>query len=655
MKIQIRHYLIYVLTFTAGLSGCKNNQVNHAEKPCIEFINSGSVSVKDNFWAPIIKRNRLVTIPYAFLKCEETGRINNFAVAAGISSHKYTGERYNDTDVFKIIEGAANSLMNAPDENLEEYVDSLIVIIEAAQEDDGYLYTARSTDPKNPAPGAGRDRWIDIWVSHELYNAGHLYEAAVAYFKATGKRSLLDVAIKNADLVCDVFEWGKREAAPGHQEIEIGLIKLFEVTGEEKYLEQARFFLDVRGKPQDHLEHPEGTRFAIYNNKTYLQQHFPVLEQTEAVGHAVRATYMYTAMTNLARHSSDCIAYHKKSEEIWEDVVRKKLYITGGVGAVGDGESFGEAFFLPNEEAYNETCAAIGNVLWNQSLFQSTGEAKYYDVLERSLYNGLISGVSQDGKKFFYPNPLSSDGRYTRSPWFGVACCPGNICRFMPLIPEMIYAYSEDKIYVNLFVGSEAKVSFDDKEINLRQTTGYPWNGKVELIIDPETSTHFALCVRIPSWLGKSPFYGELYSYKDSIQYRATIALNNKKIDYEIENGYAIINRKWVKGDKLAVEFPMPVRKVISNNMVEENRGHIAIERGPLVYCLEEIDNGKLNDILLHSDIKTSTKYDSKLFNGVVKVQIDNAGKKLSAIPYYLWSNRNVGEMKVWLPIIDNQ
>lgn len=642
--------LFFVLVGLLVITSCKNDQVAD-ESTDIKFIDPDNITIRDEFWTPILEKNRLVTIPHSFHQCELTGRINNFAVAGGLSSGEYTGQRYNDTDVYKTIEGAAYSLQIYPDNDLEAYVDSLIGLIVAAQEEDGYLYTARTASPSEPAPGSGREKWIDIWVSHELYNAGHLYEAAVAYYKATGKRNLLDVAFKNADLVCNEFGWGKREAAPGHQEIELGLIKLYEVTGDEKYLEQARFFLDVRGTPQDFVVHPEGTRFAIYNNKTYLQQHLPILKQTEAVGHAVRATYMYTAMDNIARYL-ESNEYLDKSLELWEDVVTHKLYLTGGLGAVGEGESIGDAYYLPNREAYNETCAAIGNILWNQSLFRSTGDAKYYDVLERTLYNGFLSGISLDGKHFFYPNPLASDGNYTRSPWFGVACCPGNVCRLIPSIPRMIYASADNKVYMNLFIGSEIRIPHMDGDISLTQSTNYPWDGQVELKLEPDIPTKFALYIRIPSWLGNSPVYGDLYSYVNSIENNITLTLNDKQIGYEIKEGYAIINRKWRKGDIVNIQLPMPVRKVISNDKVEANKGRMAIERGPIVYCLEEADNGKVLDLQLNPDFRTDYTYDPNLLGGSGKIDIIDDNHSLTAIPYFLWANREPGEMEVWFKVL---
>ena len=642
---------VKIAIILAGLllifQGCSSKQESDTDRT-IEAVPSESIKITDRFWLPMIERNRLVTIPYAFKMCEETGRIENFAVAAGTSDKSYKGERYNDTDVFKIIEGASHSLEIHPDSVLEAYVDSVISLIAAAQEPDGYLYTARSADPDHPAPGAGRDRWIDIWVSHELYNAGHLYEAAVAYYKATGKKSLLDVAVKNANLVCNVFGWGRREAAPGHQEIEIGLVKLYEVTGDKKYLDQAKFFLDVRGKPQEHLEHPAGTRFAIYNNEKYLQQQLPILQQTEAVGHAVRATYMYTGMTMLANYIDDK-SYLKKSEELWQNVVEKKIYLTGGIGAIGEGESFGDAYYLPNAEAYNETCAAIGNVFWNYSLFKATGDACYINVLERTLYNGLISGISIDGKNFFYPNPLASKGDYTRSPWFGVSCCPGNLTRFFPQVQKFIYASGSERVYINLYVASTVNLELNKTKLAIEQQTNYPWEGKTKVIVTPEKALKFDIMLRIPSWLNKHPFYGDLYSYEDSVDYKPEIKVNGIKTDYSMNKGYAVITRMWKKGDNIEINFPMQVRKVVANHKVQADSGKIALERGPLVYCLEETDNGKFDKVTLTDSTKTSFIFNQELLGGTGTLKIKNNTEDYTAIPYYLWSNRGMGEMEVWI------
>lgn len=406
------------------------------------------VHVDDDFWLPRMETNRSVTIPFALKKNEDTGRVNNFRKAAGLMEGKYEGRRFNDTDVYKVMEGVAYSLSLDHDPELEKYLDSLIEIIAAAQEEDGYLYAARTVDPENPAPGAGPGRWTRLRGSHELYNAGHMYEAAVAHYLATGKRTFLDVAVKNADLLVKEFGPEKRRDFPGHQEIEIGLAKLFRVTGNKEYLKLAKFFLDERGHAHDGGLYPESSPFAIYNQKKYMQDHKPVLEQNEAVGHAVRASYMYAGMADVAALTGN-VEYVRAIDSVWENVVSKKMYLTGGIGARHTSEAFGDNYELPNFTAYTETCAAVGNVMWNHRLFLLHGDARYIDVMERVLYNGLISGVSLSGDRFFYQNPLESKGKYERSPWFEVACCPGNITRFIPSFPGYVYAQRNGILYVN--------------------------------------------------------------------------------------------------------------------------------------------------------------------------------------------------------------
>ncbi len=621
----------------------------------ISPVDIDKVRITGGMWAELVARNREVTLPYAFKKCEETNRIENFARAAGITEGPHEGERYNDTDVYKIIEGAAYSLMQKPDAKLEQYVDSLVSLIAAAQEPDGYIFTSRTIDATKPAPGAGRERWIDVWVSHELYNAGHLDEAAVAYYKATGKRELLDVALKNADLIYDEFGWDKRKSAPGHQEIEIGLVKLFEVTGEKRYLDLAQFFIDVRGYPQEHLKHEPGTRFAVYNDLEYLQQHKPVLEQEKATGHAVRATYMYSGLTDIAVKKG-LAEYLEASERLWNNVVNTKIYITGGVGAQHRGEAFGPDYYLPNASAYNETCAAIGNVFWNERLFRATGDSKYVDVLERSLYNGLISGLGYDGKTFFYPNPLESDGDYQRSPWFGVACCPGNLVRFISQVNSYIYAHTDEAVYINLFIPSEAEISLAQGNISIIQETDYPWSGNVKLTVTVENTVDFDLKIRIPQWLKESPLAGDLYSYTDSSSMQPVLKSGNEPLDYTEEKGYMVISRKWHGDENITVGFPMEIRKVVANNRVEENRGKIAFERGPVVYCFEEADNGKIlnNKVIGESSQEFSFNPDLLGGSGLINVNaVDSTGTpvRLTGIPYFRWANRGKGEMAVWMEI----
>lgn len=603
------------------------------------------VQIHDHFWAPRIETNRTKTIPFALQKNEETGRVDNFAIAAGKKEGKYLGRRFNDTDVYKVIEGAAYSLHLHPDTELESYLDDLITLIASAQEEDGYLYAARTADPENPAPGAGPERWSRLRGSHELYNAGHMYEAAIAYYMATGKRKFLDVAIKNADLLVDVFGPGKKQDFPGHQEIEIGLAKLYRVTGETVYLELAKFFLDERGHEHDGGLYAEDTAFALYNRKAYMQDHLPVLEQAEAVGHAVRASYMYAGMADVAALTGNPEYIHA-IDRIWENVVSKKLYLTGGIGARHTTEAFGDNYELPNATAYCETCAAIGNALWNHRQFLLHGDAKFLDVLERVVYNGLISGVSLSGDRFFYQNPLESSGSYTRSPWFEVACCPGNITRFLPSFPGYIYAQAGDDFFINLFVSSEVDFLIGDHKVQLSQDSRYPWDGTIHIAVKPESICRFILNVRIPGWAQNQPVPSDLYSYLSESSEKIVIKVNGEPAEYDIAKGFAHIDRTWVDGDTLELYLPMPVRRVLAHDDLLDNRGKVALERGPLVYCWEWPDNADgVRGKKLSDDIELAHEFQSSLFGGVVVIQ----SPSLFAIPYYAWAHRGEGEMAVWI------
>ena len=439
------------------------------------------VNITDNFWAPRLETNRKVTIPYNFQKCEETGRIRNFAIAGGLEEGEFEGIYFNDSDVFKVIEGASYSLHVHDDPELKAYLDDLIAKIAAAQEDDGYLYTNRTIDPSKAADGGGVERWTSLQVHHELYNVGHMYEAAVAHYQATGERSLLDVAIKNADLIDKVFGPGKNMGVPGHQEIEIGLVKLYRVTGAQKYLDLAKFFVDQRGNT-------EGYDLAGGRNAgRYMQDHKPLAQQEEAVGHSVRAGYFYSGATDVAALTGET-AYDQALDKIWKDIVHQKIYLTGGIGAERQHEGFGPDYELPNGTAYTETCAAIALMLWNHRMFLRSGEVKYMDVFERTLYNGFLAGISFEGNTFFYPNPLEVDGvtKFNqgvcgRSPWFDCSCCPVNVVRILPSLPGYIYSTKGQEVFVNLYIGNEAEFAIGEQTLKLSQSTNYPWDGQGEL------------------------------------------------------------------------------------------------------------------------------------------------------------------------------
>ena len=648
--------IIFILFFSTLNIVC--TRITDKDYP-IQPVTFTDVKIEDGFWLPRMEINRTVTIPFAFKKSEETGRISNFAKAGGLIEGEFEGRRYNDSDVFKIMEGAAYSLSLNRDPELENYRDDLIAKIVAAQEDDGYLFTTRTINPENPAPGSGKERWSNLGSSHELYNIGHMYEAAVAYFQATGKDSLLNVALKSANLIAKTFGPGKLQGFPGHQEIEIGLAKLFRITGDEKYLNLAKFFLDIRGPSGFTKQFEETSPFSIYNQDWYLQAHKPVVEQNEAIGHSVRATYMYSGMADIAALTGD-VEYVNAIGRIWSNVVSKKLYLTGGIGSRHEGEAFGDDYELPNATAYNETCAAIGNVFWNQRLFLLHGNAKFIDVLERTLYNGLISGISLSGDRFFYPNPLESDGIYpfnqgevSRKPWFDCACCPVNLARFLPSFPGYVYAKQDDILYINLFVEGSSKVEIEKNQVNIFQQTKYPRDGNIKITINPKKTAEFAVYVRIPGWARNEPVPSDLYTFLIPDKEEVTLKINSEQIPLNITNGFARIRRRWEKGDEIELRLPMPVRRVLSHEKVKENSGKVALQRGPIVYCFEAIDNeGKVLNKTISDDISFEVEFNPGLLGGlnVLTGSGPNRSNSLVAIPYYAWSHRGTGEMAVWLP-----
>jgi hypothetical protein len=620
-----------------------------------------AVHFNDAFWRPRIEVNRTVTIPFAFEKCQETKRIDHFERAAAVlrgealADKSPPGYPFDDTDVYKVIEGAAYTLSVKPDPKLEAYLDGLIAKIAAAQEKDGYLYTTRTIDPQSPHRWAGNERWaLEKVNSHELYNLGHLYEAAVAHYQATGKRTLLDVALRTAQLLDRTFGPGKRSIWPGHQITEMGLVKLYRVTGDARYLALAKFLLDERGPGAG-----EGA------GRPYNQSHRRVVEQGEAVGHAVRATYMYSGMADVAALTGEQ-AYVDAMDRIWGNVVGRKLYLTGGIGSTSSGEAFGIDFELPNLSAYNETCAAIGNDYWNHRLFLLHADARYIDVMERTLYNGLLSGVSLDGKSFFYPNPLESAGQHQRSPWFGVACCPGNMTRFLASVPGYVYARQGDTLYVNLFVASTAEVEMaDGRKVKLVQETRYPWDGAVRITVSPERAGRLELRVRVPGWARGEAVPSDLYLFADGSDEKATLRVNGQPVPLTLEKGYARLDRGWTRGDVIELGLPMPVRRVVAHSSVEADQGRVALQRGPLVYTAEWPDNpgGKVRNLLLLDDAALSSEFRPDLLNGVqvvtgqaVALAYDTEGKvnrrkqAFTAIPYYAWANRGPGEMLVWIP-----
>jgi DUF1680 family protein len=577
----------------------------------------------------------------------------------------HKGRRFNDSDVYKAMEAAAYTLRLHPDAALEKTLDDLIVLIARAQEPDGYLFTTRTNDPAHPAPGSGPERWSNLRVSHELYNVGHMYEAAVAHFQATGKREFLDIAEKNAALLLRTFGDGpgRRRGFPGHQEIEIGLAKLFRATGNRAYLDLAKFFLDERGHYFGGEKHAPDDPFAVYDSDEYMQNHKPVLEQDEAVGHAVRAMYMYSGMADVAALGG-LPEYVAAIDRLWLDVAGRKQYLTGGVGARSGSEAFGEAYELPNAEAYTETCAAIGNALWNYRLFLLHGESKYMDVFERVLYNGLLSGVSLGGDRFFYQNPLESAGGYGRSPWFEVACCPPNMTRFLPSLPGYVYAAKDDVVFVNLYVAGTGKIPLPGRPIILTQETRYPWDGAVRLTLSPEAPGPFELALRIPGWARGEAMPTDLYKFLDGSDEGPVLKVNGEAVALDLHEGYARLRRDWKDGDTVELTLPMPVRRIVANDAVAEDRGRVALQRGPVVYAVEGVDNGdRVFDLVLPDASPLAVEFRADLLNGVavvtgpaLAVSKDAAGKAVEAarpflaVPYYAWANRGPGQMLVWLP-----
>ena len=656
-----------------------------------------SVKISPNtFWGDRIKAAREVTIPLAFSKCESEHRYKNFEMAAYTLQHpgheglktrewdvaKFMGFSFDDTDVYKTIEGASYVLQTYPDAKLKAYIDSVLDVVAAAQEPDGYLYTARTINPEHPHGWAANRRWAaEEHASHELYNLGHMVDAACAHYQATGSTKFLDIAKRYAD--CVVREVGPNAGqacvVPGHQIAEMALARLYVLTGEKKYLDEAKFLLDYRGK----TEHKD----------VYSQSDKPVVDQTEAWGHAVRAGYMYAGMADVAALLGDS-SYIKAIDTIYENIVSKKYYLTGGVGARHGGEAFGADYELPNLTAYNETCAAISMVYLFERMFLLHGDAKYIDCLERTLYNGVISGMSVDGGKFFYPNPLSSDGRYrfnadgtmTRQPWFGCACCPSNLCRFIPSMPGYIYGVREgDKetrrqgvqditpaLYVNLFASNTATIKIGGKDVTLEETTNYPWDEDITIKILQNKAKTFDMMIRIPGWVQNKVVPSDLYAYSDDIFATYNITVNGQSVDSELENGYFVINRNWKKGDIVRIHFDMPVREVVASPRVTDDRGRVAVERGPLVYCAEWADNGDIDPhhLLLSRhpqfDVQPAYAIENKEADGspfhvtaiTAKAQeasIADDGRlavkdvTVRLIPYYAWNHRGAGKMDVWL------
>ena len=578
-------------------------------------VDFSKVRIDDAFWSPRLESHKDVTLAVCIDQIEnQTGRIRNFENAAK-GQGKHSGIYFDDSDVYKALEGMAYSLVNNPDPELEAKCDEWIAKFAAAQQPDGYLFTYYTLTGLE-------GRWTDM-SKHEMYCAGHMIEAAVAYYKATGKRTFLDVVIKVADHMMTVFGPGKRHWVPGHEEIELALVKLSEVTGEGKYLDFAQWILEERGHG-----------YGVWRwDPSYVQDDKPVREMSSIAGHAVRAMYLYCGMADVAALKREQ-AYMDALERLWEDVVFKKMYVTGGIGSSAKNEGFTEEYDLPNLEAYCETCASVGMVLWNWRMNQFSGDAKYIDVLERSLYNGALAGISLDGDRFFYVNPLESKGDHHRQAWYGCACCPSQICRFLPSIGNYIYGLSDDALWINLFIGGTADLG---DGVSVTQETDFPWGGNVRISISSKRKYKKSVRVRIPSWCDDW-----------------SIKVNGRDVEPDVVKGYAVLKKGWKDGDIIELSMQEPVRMVQADPRVRQDVGKRAVQRGPLVYCIEETDNKSgFEDLRLSAKTRFDASFDKDLLGGVVKIKAWNGSRTLNYVPYYSWDNREAGRMKVWVDYED--
>ena len=602
------------------LQGCQTSKEDIKEQPLkmIEQIDFSHVKINDNFWSPRLSKHVSATLPVCIDQIEnQTGRIRNFENAAK-GEGEHSGIFFDDSDVYKALEGMAYSLINNPDPELEKKADEWIDKFAAAQQPDGYIntfYTLTGLDK----------RWTNM-DKHEMYCAGHMIEAGVAYYQATGKRKLLDVCIRMADHMMSQFGPGKRHWVPGHEEIELALVKLYQTTQEQKYLDFAYWLLEERG-------HGHGTMGDEGKwDPVYYQDIVPVRQLTDISGHAVRCMYLYCGMADVAALKNDT-GYIAAMDRLWDDVVHRNMYITGGIGSSRDNEGFTEDYDLPNLDAYCETCASVGMVLWNQRMNQLTGDSKYIDVLERSLYNGALAGISLGGDRFFYVNPLESKGDHHRQEWYGCACCPSQLSRFLPSIGNYIYASSDDALWVNLYIGNTGQIRIGETDILLTQETDYPWDGSVKLTISTSQPLEKEIRLRIPNWC-------KTYD----------LSINGKRINVSEEKGYAVI-KDWKSQDVIALDMDMPVEIVAADPHVKENFGKRAIQRGPLVYCMEEIDNPEYFDqIQLSPSTTFQTAFVSDILNGIKTIKTNGRAQSATFIPYYALDNRKAGKMRVWIP-----
>lgn len=634
----------------------------------VQPVQFPSVQITDSFWAPRQEINRKRSIPYAFDKCETTGRVSNFQLAAHTAPENtaYVEPFFNDSDLYKGIEAASFDLAVNPNPEMDAYLDRLIAIIGAAQESDGYLYTffSKDRDFSQENPTSVGKRWHNIRWSHELYCPGHMYEAAAAHYIATGKTNFLDIAKKNADLICKTFgpNEGQVVDVPGHEVIEMGLIKLYRITGEKKYLDQAKFFVEMRGRA-DKRNSLAWNPKDMYDD--YAQDTRPLTKETEAVGHAVRAVYFYEGAADVAAITKDKEIV-ESIKRIWNNVAGKKIYITGGLGGTSHGEAFAANYDLSNYSGYSETCAQIGGCGWHQRMFLLEPDAKYYDAIEQTIYNALISGVSLSGDKFFYPNQLASRGGINRAEWFGCACCPQNLMRFVASLGGYIYASDKDNLYVGLYIANKAQAVLNGKAVNLEMTGNYPWSGDVALTVNPvESEAAFCLNLRMPGWMSDSPFAEGLYKYTDGKTYQAEVFVNGASVEMKTEKGFLKIDRVWKQGDKIEIRFPLVPRWAKADDKVKSCRNRAALTRGPVVYTFESCDNASFvfDAFVKPTEEVTVRPYDKDFLGGVValgvtgyypELTLPNASARnkpvlLTAIPYCVWDNRGNSQMQVWM------
>ncbi len=664
-------HLILLAIIAAAFSGASGIAADYPLKPVPYY----EVEMTSSFWRPRMITQRETLVPWAFERTEpgvaHLEAAGDFLKGKEVTDHK--AHRFIDSDLYKVMEGAAYLLQLERDPELEAKMDKIIEVIGKAQEPNGYLYPSHTTGVGSEKSMMGDKPYSFVVHSHELYNMGHLYEAAVAYYETTGKDALLKIAEKNAQHINKVFfegdpkyNGGKAiQQAPGHQEPELALVKLYRVTGKKLYLDMARKFLEIRGVT--YVPDGEGVM-----STTYAQQHKPVKEQSEAVGHAVRATYLYSAMADVGTLTGD-EGYAKALDRIWGNITDTRMHITGGLGAVHGIEGFGPQYELPNAHAFNETCAAVGNVLFNHRMFLMKKDAKYIDVAEVALLNNVLAAVNLEGNKFFYVNPLDADGKFPfnhgtagRAPWFGTACCPSNIARLIPQVPGMLYAHDEGNLYLTFYAESETELKMGETAIKIAQETDYPNEGSIKLSLDVEAEKSFKLHVRIPTWAqGKQFVPGDLYQFTEPAESSWTLSVNGEKSKpFELQNGFAVIERTWKKGDVVELDLPMPIQSNTSHEAVEENRNRIAYTRGPFVMCAEGIDNGgatqrfffsgksdlsKAKDTIKTIEhgkfVQTTIPADAIKADGSTESDVP-----LSLTPYYAWNNRDTGPMTVWFP-----